>query len=176
MTLQLSPIRSAIVDVMEGALGSTRKVPSGIFEYREIIGHPQEKIQQYARQSVARYCFDLDIGIAADNRATSASTMGSSRIINIDIRFDVYRFVLSRVDDSTRIDAKDQMVEDLLTAAHALSFAGNLSFTRQGDATSIASGCLTGVETPRTGAIRYDWENHIIQCEIPASAIVQLTY
>ena len=178
MTLSISAIRTAIKQAMQGDIGSTsRKLDSAVFAYAEFIGHPIEKLQAIAqRAQLSRNWFDVDIGYAQDSAATSASVMVTRRIVTIETRIDIIRYVLSTESDEARVAAKDSILEDALSAAHVLAFPGNLSTTEDGTATGIVSGCMATVETPRVGAITYDWDLHLLRVSMPTSATVRYDY
>jgi len=171
----LTAIRKAIVDVLEGNAGSVRTVSSGTFRYVEHVGHVIEKAQREGQDTrVAANIFDVDF---TDIRAFTqdySSALGNSRIITIAIEINVARYLLSRATDEDRVKAKDQLLVDCFSATQALGLPDNLTATLDGTATDIASGCLSHNTYPEIGRIQPDWENHLLRVLITATALVQV--
>lgn len=175
---QAALIRTALVQLMEGSLGSVRKLPMGLFGFGVFEGQPSAA--QQARASDVRYQhqFDVIIGQARPHKATPLSTKASYRIEARAVSIRIVTRLATSADEPSRLEQRERIEQAVSDATGALSYPGNLLTTVAGEATGITSGMLVGVDDgtgwPRYEVISEDWKKQLHTCRILGVAIVNV--
>lgn len=174
-------IRQAIVAVLQDGAGTVRTVEQGLFAYADLNPpHPIEKRQAYCRDAArARNYFDVSIGPVRNEPGSPFSQLGSRSIREMPVVIDCYRYVHNRVDDETRSDNFDEFSDQLQTACEALGSIDNLRFAPDGTTpTLLLEGVLfaqfSQSDPEFSSPIVRDWDEHIMQAQILALAVVDL--
>lgn len=171
----LYALDGALRQLIEGQIGTIRKVPHGAFKSGHFIGEPLEKQQHIAADvTYGRNWFDVEVMEDRDDPSTAQSADSNRLVRQLEIRIAFIRYVLSRVDDETKRDNVLAFRADLHDVSQALGKPGNLSFDLHDDPTNIASGCLSQREMPRVGRIDRDWDNHLLSTSMTVVAIVEV--
>lgn len=169
--------RIAITQVLEGTLGTARRLEQQVFKSGVFAGQPMSTKQSVARQTAeGRHRFEVNFGRARDNGATSVASTGSRRIADWDVRISGITSVATVAQLVERDDVMDGLYADLEDAIQALETPGNLSATASGDATTVASGLMrgpTGTGSPEYRILREDWDKQLLEWEI--SGLITLT-
>lgn len=175
-------IRQAIIAVMQDGAGTVRTVDNGLFAYADLNPpHPVEKRQAVCGDTTrARNYFDITIGPVRNEPGSPHSQLGDRSIREMAVTIDCYRYVHNRVDDETRVDNFDEFSDQLQNACEALGSLDNLRFAPDGTTrTLLLDGVLfaqTSQSDPEfTTPFVRDWDEHIMQAQILALAVVDLT-
>jgi len=178
MSSQAGLITRAIIELMQGSLGSVRKLPPMLFGYGVFDGQPNAAQQARAMDSRYRHQFDVQLSSTRPHKATPFSNKANYRI---DARVITLRVVTSlsvTSDEMARLEQRERVEQACSDAISALSYPGNLLFTVSGQATRIASGLLCGAEdgsgVPRYELVNEDWKKQLHISRITGVAIVNV--
>lgn len=174
----LQRVHDAVRELLEGQIGAEpRLVPHGSFKYAELIGLELEEQQKIAKQTeLGRNWFDIEIMGWTDNASSPHSALSNRRVIDLELRIEVIRFVLHRstVIAGVRTGAKIAMFGDIEDASQALGMPGAMSRTYDNRETGILDGCCSQRVMPPGRRITPFWPLHLLRTEIPATMIVEV--
>lgn len=178
MSSQATLIRTAIVQTMEGSLGSVRKLPMGLFGFGVFEGQPVAAQQARAMDVRYRHQFDVVIGQSRPHRATPLSTKASYRIEARSITLRIVTHLSTTADELARLEQRERIEQAVSDAVGVLSYPNNLLATVAGHATGITSGMLVGGDDgtgwPRYEVVSEDWKRQLHTCRILGVAIVNV--
>ena len=170
MSLNLTPIRTAIEEVLEGTIGATRTVTADTFRKG---GHSGRETGAQQALAMVKPQYETIFREFTNNDATPISAKASARLadLTVEIRFR-YAFSSEILEDK-RTTLLDTVLNDGDVAWQALSYPGNLTETNASVATNIISGMLVG---PYSFAIdNEDWDNHLVVAELTAVAQINVS-
>lgn len=169
MALNLTPITTAIEEVLLGSLGVTRTIPVGTFKKGGHEGRASGAQQTLANVN-ARYVVRFPGGSL--HEASPISHNASARLENLDVEIDLMYSFGSEVLESQRTAVLNTMHNDRDTAWQALSKPGNLNETVAMAATNIVGGALLG---PYSYTLEEDWEEQMATMTLVSRAIVNIS-
>lgn len=169
MALNLTPIRTAIEEILEGTIGTTRTVAANKFKKGAHSG--REATAQKA-MAIVKPRYETMFGPRLPHEATPISGKSSMRLdrLGVTVRFR-YKFE-SEVRENARTTVIDTVMNDGDIAQQALTFHDNLKETNASVATNIVSGMLLEPEFQITDE---DWENQLVIAELTATAVVNVS-
>lgn len=189
-------ILTALVQVMQGQLGTVRRLSPGIFSSASFIsfGSDAEKKQQVAAavlKSGARNAFEIEATPVGDNDASAPGPTYDKRIVNLAVLIRVLKATGQSACScdvafgkpqniamvAERIAAQARLMSDLEKAAEALSGPGNMRLTQAGESTRIVDLMLgpTGTGTPLYTIDRpINWDAMFIEGRITGRLIVEI--
>lgn len=168
--------RQAIIDLLQGDMGTTAKLTAGLFKYGVFKGQPEQAQQANALQtSTGRHWFDVQIGALTTNESSPMSGQSNRRVCNVPIRIDITTHVATTAQGNQRKADLAAIEQDCGRAIRALHFPGNLTTDDNGGATGIVSGLLLGAGgCPVWEKGEEDWPKSLVHSRIEANAIVEV--
>lgn len=177
--MTIAAIRTAVIELMQGSLGSTRKLSANVFQFGAFDGQPLAAQQTHSMDSRYRHRFDVQFGSARPHKATPISTKANYRIEARAVTIRVSTHLASSADESARVASRDLAEQDCSDAIGVLSYPGNLTATSAAVATSITSGMLVGSDDgqgiPRWELVSEDWKSQLLVSRILGVAIVNVS-
>ena len=173
--LQQKYIRTAIVELVRGSIGTTRVVPAGMFGEGVHAGQKPSAQQAKALNRNYTHRFDVAVRVAGVHEASAVSVKTSSRISRFAVEIMFTTKLKSVVQDEARDDVLARVAGDGDVVIQALNYPNNLLTTNDGEATGIVSGMLLGPDntsTPRWELVEENWEQQLLRSRIVAEAIV----
>lgn len=169
MALNLTPIRTAVEELLEGTIGTTRTVTADKFRKG---GH--EGRSTLARQALAlvKPRYTTLFRRLEQHESTQLSAKGSSRLVDLSVLVRFQYKLGSEVREGARTTVLDTVMNDGDVAWQALAFPGNLTETNASVATAIVSGML---DVQSFEITEEDWDAQLVVAELTANAIVELT-
>jgi hypothetical protein len=171
-------IRTAIIELMEGDLGSARKLTADVFKFGAFEGQPVGAQQAHTIESTYTHRFDVQLGASRPHKSTPQSTKASYRIEARPVTIRVFTHLSSSADEDARLDIRETIEQNCSDAIGVLAYPGNLTQTVAGDLTGLASGMLCGAEdgsgVPRLEQVSEDWKKQLHVCRIVGTAIVSV--
>ena len=171
-----APVRTAIAECCEGAIGSFRPVTAAKFLRGTFAGQTPEASRALELQtSTARHRFDVQIGALEDNASTPISSIGSRRIAQCAITIRVTSKLTTQNQADQRATDIEAILDDCEMAARALARPGNLYQTAAAESTGIIGGCLrggTGKAWPRVVPVSQDWHAQTAITHIEGEAVI----
>lgn len=177
--MTVAAIRTAIAELMQGTLGSTRKLTANVFMFGVFDGQPLAAQQAQSMDSRYRHRFDVQVSSARPHKATPISSKANYRIEARAVTIRVSTHLASSADESARTAARDLAEQDCSDAIGVLSYPGNLTVTSAAAATGITSGMLVGSDdgqgVPRWEFVSEDWKSQLLVSRIMGVAIVNVS-
>ena len=175
---QASLLRASIIDLMQGSLGSVRRLPLGLFGFGVFDGQPNAAQQARSMDPRYQHQFDVVVGSAKPHKATPLSTKASYRVEARAITIRVYTHLSTTADQAARLEQREKIEQACADAIGVLSYPGNLERTAGGYATDIVSGVLVGGDDgsgwPKYEQVTEDWKKQLHTCRIVGVAIVRV--
>lgn len=169
MALNLTPIRTAIEEVLAGTIGSVRTVTANKFKKGAHSGRSSGAQRALALVNTR---FETNFVSFEPHEATPISAKSSLRLDRLSL---VIRFRYS-FDAPIREDARTTVLDSVLNdgdeARQALTYPDNLKETNASVATNIVSGMLV---QPRFEVVEEDWDNKLVVAELTAEAIANIS-
>lgn len=179
MAINAANIRTAITELLEGDIGTTRTVTSGVFGEGVWVGQQDSQKQaEILDTNTATYKFDVELGGLEHHPATPISIKGNTRIALLGVLIRVWGKLATEPERAQRKTDLAALESALDTAIQALCFPSNLSQTSSAAATNIVSGLLNGpggLGIPEATEPEENWELKIVTAEINASAILTVS-
>lgn len=179
MTIYADRIASAVEDLLEGTLGTTRTVGTTVFGFGTFEGLAMSAQQARTIQTATRrHRFDVRVLDIVPHKSTPISIKSSHRNVRVSIWIDIATTLKSVAQESDRKSQRAAIANDADTALQALTYPGNLTLDGSGNATNIISGMLMGPDgagLPTWSVISEDWKTHMLKSSIKASAVVVVT-
>ena len=169
MALNLTPIRVAIEEVLEGTIGATRTVTADTFRKGAHSG--RESGAQRALALVKPRYVTVFPRIAP-HEATQLSAKGSSRLDDLTVMVRFRYRLQSEVREDARTTVLDTVMNDGDVARQALAFPGNLTQTSAAVPTNILSGMLLFESFEIT---EEDWDSQMVVAELTGTVIVDVS-
>lgn len=174
----------AITQLLEGTIGATRTVSSGVFLHGAHRNQSEQARQAKTLDSAtASHFFDVELSPARSHEATPLSP-SNSRLIEIDVRIPIWSRGTPDIEHagilaalSTRNTLKSTLRANMDTAVLALTWAGNLAQNAAAQATGIVSGRMFGQNgtDPERLPVEDDQEQNVLMSEITGRVIVSTT-
>jgi hypothetical protein len=176
--LQSTAIQTAIEELLEGSIGTTRRVPAMLFESDVFDGQPTAATQAKAYDPRWVHRFDVVVGRQAPHGSTPLSVKSAHRNATFAVTINLVTRLPNTSAHSKRKAQRARIAGDVDTAIAALSYPGNLTETQDHEATGIISGMLLGPDggqgSPVWEPVEENWPQHLYRSRITASAIVQI--
>ena len=177
MAYSAANIRTAIKELAQGSIGTTRVMTSNVFKYGAFDGQPVGATQAQAIHT-STHRFDVELGDLEDHEASPISAKAPTRYARLSISIPVWTHTPTTVDDAARRSMLAEIESDCDDLIQALHFRDNLGATAASGATNIISGQLLGPDG--TGEPAWlldfaDWEQSLIRSQITAQATVAIT-
>jgi len=175
MAFESETIRTAIEELIEGTIGTTRTVNANVFKSGAMAGKSDGANQALAADIAYEYRFDVETFGLSAHPATPLSNKGSRRIALLPVSILIKRRLPDRAQDAQRKSIRGDMESALEDVIQALALPHNLDENNAGTNTDIIGGCLHGPGGegwPQYEPIEEDWEQHLATATIEASAIV----
>lgn len=170
MALAMTPIRTAIREVLEGTIGSVRTVPVGTFSRGAQDGR---SVTSRQAQTLINPRYDVRLDRMTQHPATPVGAIGSYRLDELAVTVLIAWKLSSTILDDQRDAVRNDVMDALDTAWQALARPGNLDQTAGAVSTNIISGCLIGLEAMEI--IEENWDEHQLAAQISATCIVKVT-
>lgn len=179
MSLPTAAIRTAVAELLEGSIGTTRTVDSGTFLRGVFEGMPPAAAKALALQtSTARHRFDVRLRLVRNDASTSVAKRGSRRIVDVGVEVLVTSNLSTSAQATQRAADLATILEDCETAAAALAYPANLALTSAGEHTRIIGGALrgeAGEATPRVEQTQQNWDTQLARTVIRGHALVNVS-
>lgn len=183
MAINAASIRIAITELLEGTIGTTRTVTSGVFTSG--VHRTQPTLAQQSKALIAaQQVFDVELGPQLVHEA-SPMQMAGDRIEALEVLINVWRHLPEDIEsdpggaytESYRLTAKSAMAAALDTACLALSWPGNLAQTAAAASTGIVSGRMEGLSSsrPERSAVRENRDTKLFEAEITGQVLLHLS-
>lgn len=163
-------IVNACRKVIEGSLGTIRTVTASTYQAQGFAGLGDETIGLRARVK-PRYDVQLD---SWQRTGDIGNEMSSRGVFELLLTIKLYWSPDHQVREDQRRAIRAIVFEGIETVRRALAFPGNLT-TDGTSQTGIISGCLMGQPSNPARVVREDWENRIIEADLPMRALVMTT-
>jgi hypothetical protein len=178
VTIYAARIRTAVRELLEGTIGTTRAVTSGVFRYGVFDGQPLQA--QQAKTAITTYTHRFDVLIKSLSRhaATPSSNNASHRIARCAVEIPIWSHLKSTAQESERAEQREKIENDCDLAMQALCYRNNLAATSAAAATGIISGMLLGADGsgyPTWTVVDENWQRHMLRSVIRASAALVIT-
>lgn len=174
MAILSENIRTAITELLEGTIGTTRLMDSGVLSEGVWDGQlDSQKQAEILDTATATYKFDVELGPLSPHPATPLSVLGNKRLNILEVTITVWGKLATEPERAQRkkdLAAFESVLDD---AVMVLSYPDNLDLTNSSLPTNIISGCLVGPGGqghPDYDEPEEDWELKLIRSEIHASA------
>lgn len=171
--------RTAIIELLEGDIGSSRTVPESTFEFGVFDGQPDAAMVAKAiDRSTATHWFDVEFGEVVDHEASPVSIKASTRIVRVQTSIPVWTKTATTVEETARKSLLASIESDCDTAIQALTYPGNLTQTSGATATNIVGGFMTAVGgkgSPVWSVEFPDWELGLIHSRIDGELTVTIS-
>ena len=169
MALNLTPLTTAIEELLEGTIGTTRTVTANTFKKGAHAGR-QSGAQQALTLVNTRY--EVRFSSGRQHEASAISHNASSRLEELDIEV-VLRYTFSaEVLEDKRSTVVNSIHNDRDIALQALLYPGNLLETQASVATNLVSGMLMG---PYSFDLDEDWENKMAVLTLSLRGVVNIS-
>lgn len=179
MAIESKAIRTAIIELATGAIGTIRLVDDAVFAFGAFTGQPDPALlAKTVQEKKGRNWFNVTLGRVVSHAATSMSAKGDRRIVAMPVTLDIWTHVKTSAQEQARVDALDTLVSDADDLIQALHYPGNLTTTRQSVATTIIGGLLVGPGNsgaPVWSIVDEDWKRQVIHSRIEAAALVTIS-
>lgn len=177
MAYNAANIRTAIKELAEGDIGTTRVMTSNVFLHGVFDGQPTGA-QQAKAMHTGTHRFDVELGDLEDHEASPISAKAPTRFARLSVTIPVVTHTPTTVDDAARRSVLADIESDCDDLIQALHFPANLDATAASGATNIVSGHLLGPDG--TGEPTWvldfaDWGESLIRSQITAQATVEIT-
>ena len=169
MALNVTPIRTAIEELLEGTIGTTRTVSSGTFTKGAHSGRSDGAQRALATVSTK---YEVQFPAFRLHEATPISRNGSKRLEELDVAIMFRYDFSSEVLEGQRSTVIDSVLNDGDTAVQALFYAQNLLETNASVATNLVSGMLVG---PHEFEVDEDWDRQMCIGRLTGKAIVNVS-
>lgn len=177
MAIAIEAIRDAIAETLEGQLGTIVVTAGafhrGVFDGQEVPGQQAKLIQT----EVATHWFDVQLGAHSTHPASSVSTNGSRRLVQMPVRITVKSHLKTQPQDSERDSILAAVASDCEDAAQALGYPHAIDQTVDGRPTYIVGGLVTGANfagPPSWQLLEENWGNKWIRHEIAGNIIINV--
>jgi hypothetical protein len=165
MAISATNIATAIRELLDGTIGSVRKVTASTV----MTGHTP-----WDAQILVLPRYDVTLGKLENHPATPVSALSSFRISNLDVSIELYHTLRSAVKIDVRNTVREAVTAFGDVAMQSLGYPGNLSRTSASLATGIVSGMLTSMNHD---IISEDWDERPprITSRITGIAIINIS-
>jgi hypothetical protein len=179
MAFSSANIQTAIIELLEGTIGSIRTITAARLKYGVFNGQPDAAKQaRLLQETTGAYWFDIEFDAHERHAGTPLSIRDSTAILKQDITIRIYKHLDSSVQESNR-RADNAAIQTLMDdVVQVITFPSNLTQTAAAGATGIISGLLTGpggAGHPRMTAPTFDWVNQILEGSVQAAALIEIT-
>lgn len=179
MSIAAAAIRTAITELLEGTIGTTRTVTANKFKSGAFEGQPIAATQAKTAITTYNHRFDVRIlSLRGKHGASPMSIKASHRIERATIEIPLWSHLASTVQDSSRATQREEIENECDMAIQALCYPGNLTQTSAAVTTGIVSGLLVGPDgsgVPTWTVIEENWQRHMLRSVIRASASLIIT-
>ena len=180
MAINAANIRTSIIELLEGDIGSIRTLTAAEFKFGVFEG--QSVTAQQAKTldtSTGVHWFDVQLGSLTRHPASTHSALHSRRIARLDVTIPVWTRLSSTVQETQRKSDLANIESDLDDAVQALHYPDNLQQTAAAGATNIISGLLLGpgeqAGPPEWSLVELDWEDQLARHVIRGSALLNIS-
>jgi uncharacterized membrane protein (UPF0136 family) len=137
MTIAATAIHTAIAEVIDGTIGTTRTVAASAVE----PGH-----MPWVGQVLSKPRFEVTLDSMGRHESTPCSAISTYRIDKLQVTVFLHHKLSARHDVSKRDAAKAEALSLADTITQALGYPNNLSYTSASTSTGIISGMLLGLD------------------------------
>lgn len=184
MAYQDNYLRTAIIELLEGTIGTTRTVSAGVFAYGVFDGQQtpakqSRAVQQSTGNDPGANRFDVITG-PMEVHSASPIMMSADRVQELNVTIQVWRHIGTTVDQvlglQTRRLVLSVMSSSIDDACIALSWPGNIAQTNAGNSTGVISGLMLGLSgtRPEVSQIEEDWETHLAYATISGRVLLSI--
>lgn len=177
MAYNAAHIRTAIIELLEGTIGSVRTVTAG--QFTADVFEAQDDIAKQGLSLADRtQHFDVQIAPLRSNDATPIAANGSFRLSNLLVTIPVWRHANAENRRTQRFADLAEFENALDTAQQALAFTDNLATTSSAQSTGIVNGLLIGPDgtgSPEISPIEESYADELLRAEIVGIAIVNIS-
>ena len=169
-------ISQAIEGLLEGALGSTRTVTSGLLEKGDVYDGRETTAQRADVMLTPK--FSATPTSVSNNDGSPVSFQGNLLLRNVQITIRCVYPLKSEVQTDQRDAVLSTVVNKLSIAVSALATPGNLSANATPTNTYIVGGYMSGPDGtgfPTWDLEDEDWESQMISATISGRVIVEQT-
>lgn len=170
MSLAIGAIRTAIAEILEGALGTIHPA-AGTFQRGAFDGQPDDaKLSRLRQTSTATHWFDVTVG-EHDNHASSplSARHGHRRLTALPITVDIWSGLGTEAQESDRGTLLATIASDCEDARQALGYPGSLAETADEIETGIIGGLMRGpayTGLPEWERVDEDWGKRWLHSQI----------
>ena len=169
MALNLTPVTTAIEELLEGTIGTTRTVTSNTFKKGAHSGR-EPGAQKALAMVNTRY--EIRFPSGRQHEASAISHNANSRLEELDIEVVLrYRFS-AEIREDARSTVINSVHNDRDTALQALLYPGNLTETQASVATNLLNGMLLG---PYSFELEEDWDDMMAVLTLSLRGIVNIS-
>ena len=179
MAIESVAIRTAIIELATGAIGTIRNVDSAVFAFGAFTGQPDAALlAKTIKGATGHNWFNVTLGRVAPHASTSMSAKGNRRIVAMPVTLDIWTHTKTSAQEQVRVDVLNTLVSDIDDLIQALHYPSNLAATRLAVATTIIGGLLVGPGNsgaPVWSIVDEDWKRQVIHSRIEAAALVTIS-
>lgn len=170
MALNLTPIRTAIEELLEGTIGTTRTITADKFRKG---AHSGRDVGAQKALALVKPRYETSFKAFTAHDSTPISAKASLRLAELEVEIRFRYHFSSEVRENARTTLLDTVMNDGDVAWQALGYPENLADTNASVATNIVSGML--VDPHRFEITDEDWDNQLVVAELTAVAIVNVS-
>lgn len=162
MSYPAKAIRTTIIELMEGVIGTTRIVPPDTFKFGAFVGQPDAaRIAKTVQKIRGQHWFNVRLGPLRQHESSTVSANADRHLGRVEVTIDIWTHMLTTIQETDRRNDLAAMESDAHTAIRALHQPGNLRETALAVPTGIVSGMmlsLDGLGFPTWNEPVEDWE------------------